>query len=565
MIYSFSEYLASFTWSSDEKSFIYTAEANPPSSKDSDDPYARFRYKPHLGEGLVGKRRPTLFLLHLDHTVQTRQSKLFQLSIPSQPNVLFGQAVFAPSSTIPSNDGQVMIEAIYATGYEYLQDGRLLGVKGCYNRPTGIWEIILPVPIADKATIKGKPKHTEVDNNDDDDTTIRCTARKFTPPYQSCRSPRIYSAANGLYTVVYLVSSTGGAHASTTSVFKFQQLARRRWFNGEGELVTEEGIGEGEDAQPVQLVDFEPTPSLAEPESTASTTTTTTAIATASTTFGNLPGFYPTGSNLPANAFIYTGLQQSTPGPWVISSSAHGSRSTVVLVDTTQRYASLRDLTPPPPPTPSTTSSHPPSQSRSGDDLLWSWNVLTTDLHRRVVCTRSAINRVPEILLGTLDENGDVEWVVIDDGLGDVSEDLKNQLSKLEISVHAIPGRYPTETILVRHVDSTKDTPLVTVPHGGPHGTTTTAFTPTTTALALEGYTISLPNYTGSLGYGENAVRALLGQCGSLDVEDCVSSVRYLIEKGYATEGPGKLFIMGGSHGGFLTAHCKFQRLYSKL
>ncbi len=68
--------------------------------------------------------------------------------------------------------------------------------------------------------------------------------------------------------------------------------------------------------------------------------------------------------------------------------------------------------------------------------------------------------------------------------------------------------------------------------------------------------TISLPNYTGSLGYGERYVQALRGQCGTLDVEDCIASVQYLIALGIAEEGRGKLFISGGSHGGFLGAHC---------
>ena len=120
--------------------------------------------------------------------------------------------------------------------------------------------------------------------------------------------------------------------------------------------------------------------------------------------------------------------------------------------------------------------------------------------------------------------------------------------------------------------------PLITFPHGGPHGTTSTAFSPATTALALEGCqskfeplitriiislpflpldTISLPNYTGSLGYGDGFVQRLVvpGNCGKLDVEDCYESIRHLIESGIAEKGPGKQFIMGGSHGGFLVAH----------
>jgi acylaminoacyl-peptidase len=67
--------------------------------------------------------------------------------------------------------------------------------------------------------------------------------------------------------------------------------------------------------------------------------------------------------------------------------------------------------------------------------------------------------------------------------------------------------------------------------------------------------TISLPNYTGSLGYGDEFVQRLIGNCGKLDVEDCYESIRHLIKSGIAEEGPGKQFLTGGSHGGFLIAH----------
>jgi len=59
------------------------------------------------------------------------------------------------------------------------------------------------------------------------------------------------------------------------------------------------------------------------------------------------------------------------------------------------------------------------------------------------------------------------------------------------------------------------------------------------------------------LGFGDGFVQRLviLGNCGRLDVEDCHASIRHLIDIGIAEEGPGKLFVTGGSHGGFLAAH----------
>jgi dipeptidyl aminopeptidase/acylaminoacyl peptidase len=64
-------------------------------------------------------------------------------------------------------------------------------------------------------------------------------------------------------------------------------------------------------------------------------------------------------------------------------------------------------------------------------------------------------------------------------------------------------------------------------------------------------------NYTGSLGFGQDWVEALLGRVGELDVGDVFASAKYLVEIGIAEEGKGKQFVSGGSHGGFLCAHCE--------
>ena len=67
--------------------------------------------------------------------------------------------------------------------------------------------------------------------------------------------------------------------------------------------------------------------------------------------------------------------------------------------------------------------------------------------------------------------------------------------------------------------------------------------------------TLSFPNYRGSPGYGEAFLQELIGRCGELDVQDCIAAARHLVSLGISEEGPGRQFVMGGSHGGFLTAH----------
>lgn len=68
------------------------------------------------------------------------------------------------------------------------------------------------------------------------------------------------------------------------------------------------------------------------------------------------------------------------------------------------------------------------------------------------------------------------------------------------------------------------------------------------------------PNYHGSLGRGQRFVESLIGNCGSLDVKDCHSSVEYLlnnvsqIQKGLKLDSA-RVYVDGGSHGGFLSLH----------
>jgi len=72
--------------------------------------------------------------------------------------------------------------------------------------------------------------------------------------------------------------------------------------------------------------------------------------------------------------------------------------------------------------------------------------------------------------------------------------------------------------------------------------------------------TLSLPNYTGSMGFGEKYIRKLLGHCGTMDVQDVVASVNELIRLGISEHG--RQLVQGGSHGGFLAAHRKCPDLY---
>lgn len=261
------EHLSSLAFSPSETSLVYTAEANAP--KDTGDPYHRFRYTPHFGEGIAGKKRPTLFIYTWSRVDQTRKLTALSVSSPA----LFGQAIFSP-------DGNT----IYATGYEYTTDGRLLGVKGCLNRPSGIWQLSVP---------STTPTGEELLQ------TVSSTVKKLTPSHLSCRSPRILSH-NGASTLFWLACHTGGAHASTSMLYSYDIAA--------GSSVN--GVG-------TPLVDL-----VFDPHD------------------GTFPGLFPD-FNLPLLPFVHPA---SLSGPGLVTHSTWRSRSTVLLISTND--GAVTDLTP---------------------------------------------------------------------------------------------------------------------------------------------------------------------------------------------------------------------------
>ncbi|KII84157.1 hypothetical protein PLICRDRAFT_57993 [Plicaturopsis crispa FD-325 SS-3] len=448
--------IGSLAFNDSETALLYSAEANAPRGDSDNDPYARFRYTPQLGEGLQGKKRPTTYLMKWDAASNSTPSDIAATTTPwyaastSSTTTLLGQAVFAGDNRA------------FATEYLYTGDGRLLGAKWCYNRPARIVSL---------ATGDVEPFSF--------DQSIQ--------EGRSNRSPRVYTDANGTSTLFWLSNDLGGAHASCTSLHSVE-------------------LGSSTAAAST-ILDKIWDPAKAE-----------------------FPGFYPD-FVLPTKPFV-----NLDSGLHVVTQSTWGSRSTVLLISAST--GAVKNLTP------------------DSDGKAYSWAVLSADGDDQVICTRSSPSIPPEVVLGRLSKSGEVSWRVI--FKPSLSEPIAQALTTLQGSIVPIPDRHPTETIVLRSVSGSPTStvpPCITMPHGGPHMTTTTAFNAVAAALALQGYTISSPNYTGSLGFGERYIRKLLGACGTLDVQDCIASVQHLIKLGISEAGPGKQFIQGGSHGGFLAGH----------
>ena len=93
--------------------------------------------------------------------------------------------------------------------------------------------------------------------------------------------------------------------------------------------------------------------------------------------------------------------------------------------------------------------------------------------------------------------------------------------------------------------------PLLTFIHGGPTSATNPGFNLAIQYWTTRGFAVVDVNYRGSTGYGTEYRRALNGNWGVVDREDCEAAARFLVERGDVD--PARLAIRGGSAGGYTT------------
>ncbi|XP_019853672.1 PREDICTED: acylamino-acid-releasing enzyme-like [Amphimedon queenslandica] len=114
-------------------------------------------------------------------------------------------------------------------------------------------------------------------------------------------------------------------------------------------------------------------------------------------------------------------------------------------------------------------------------------------------------------------------------------------------------GGYPYEALFVspRVVESLP--PLIVSSHGGPHMSSVADFTVWTACFIGLGYSVVFVNYNGSTGYGQDFMKSLLGNVGTLDVNDVQFAAESLVKRGSVDAS--RVFAHGGSHGGSLSVH----------
>ena len=90
----------------------------------------------------------------------------------------------------------------------------------------------------------------------------------------------------------------------------------------------------------------------------------------------------------------------------------------------------------------------------------------------------------------------------------------------------------------------------VVIPHGGPEMQSVNLWDQIVQMFVMKGFSVILPNYRGSTGYGREFLHLHDGDLGGGDLKDTLHAGRYMVRKGLVDED--KLGFWGASYGGFL-------------
>uniref|UniRef100_A0A4W3KA54 Acylamino-acid-releasing enzyme n=1 Tax=Callorhinchus milii TaxID=7868 RepID=A0A4W3KA54_CALMI len=192
----------------------------------------------------------------------------------------------------------------------------------------------------------------------------------------------------------------------------------------------------------------------------------------------------------------------------------------------------------------------------------WTMNsqrlLIDTQQNSRKVTESTARNKL-ETKVGILPAAGseqEVTWVALDEA--ERLPDIEWQILTFTPPCGQEHPKFPAmdfEVVLLTPEKGKEGSlpPLVVSPHGGPHSVFTAEWMLYPIALCKLGFAVLLVNYRGSSGFGQDNIYSLLGRIGSQDVKDVQYSVEQVLKMKLAD--PSKVFVTGGSHGGFLASH----------
>lgn len=491
----------------------YIAERNPPktslffsakpsASDDDKKPKAgsKFELREDWGETYKGGN-PSLCLASVE--------KESVIVVPGVPEYLSaGQVQFAPGNAF-----------LIFTGWK--TEPRRLGIIHCYNRPCAIYSVPINVEklFSTKDTKeKSEEKQKEVEKCSDaeKDDTVQLTQANI-----ASRSPR-FSADGKL--LVYLAADQLATHNSAS------KLLTMNWIASTSPKATHSdsssSSSESSESKRSKLVDTEEKVIIDIVEKFPENADT-------------FPGLFL--ANLPARCFIEDRK--------IIFSSQWCSLIVPLLVDLTT--GSIRKIM-------------VPGCKTS--------NLNVQDV-RKDVCALfdgSELNRMPFNFVGRWDggQNKFKDWKVtphppsITEQAIEVAE-LSWELGQVPIaSDDAFNDKEKDRIPHIEYILTQPSTfgeeqraPIILFPHGGPHTANAPTFMIAPAFFASIGYAVLYVNYRGSLGFGKKYVDALPSHVGEMDVEDCRRALKHVIDKHGPKIDLSRVYVMGGSHGGFLTGH----------
>ncbi|EIE20682.1 alpha/beta-hydrolase [Coccomyxa subellipsoidea C-169] len=174
-----------------------------------------------------------------------------------------------------------------------------------------------------------------------------------------------------------------------------------------------------------------------------------------------------------------------------------------------------------------------------------------------IVASASAPNRVPDIIVAKLGPGQDISaltWRQLALGQQPPAGSPLLSLGSLQVHKREFTGTdgvaFDATLILGRPQEKA---PGILFLHGGPHTAYPAGYMHSLAFLASLGYNLVVPNYRGSTGYGEDSIQSLPGYIGTNDIADCMTALDAAVSEGLVDGG--RVAVIGGSHGGFLTGN----------
>lgn len=189
-----------------------------------------------------------------------------------------------------------------------------------------------------------------------------------------------------------------------------------------------------------------------------------------------------------------------------------------------------------------------------GDDVICTRDAFTVRVGRR-----GTVSTVQSGYARSIDGCGDAWIAVCDDwnvapylhGVETRRTDLASVVRPQWITYSSASDEIPALWWRPSAVDDDDRTPLLVEVHGGPVGGIAADWRGAQRAArwAERGWSVLIPGYRGTTGYGEALRRSLRGQWGVADVADVAAGIEALVERGRVDAA--RVVVSGGSAGGF--------------